>query len=72
MNCDTSQHSHTVEVTVTVDEHDRGSRAKVQLRWRDRTLIGFGLSHLEIDNTGEQLALAQAFSDLGRQLSCLS
>lgn len=72
MDCNTSQHSHEVDVTVAVNEHDRGHRAKVQLRWRGRTLVGFGVSYVEIDNAGEQLAMAQAFSDLSHQLSCLS
>jgi uncharacterized protein YgfB (UPF0149 family) len=73
MNHNTSQNSQTVAVTITStsDEHDRGSRAVARLRWRGHTLIGFGLSHSEIDNVGDQLALAQAFSDLSRQLSCI-
>jgi hypothetical protein len=71
MNHNTSQNSKTVAITITSDEHDHGSRAVARLRWRGHTLIGFGLSHIEIDNVGEQLALAQAFSDLSRQLSCI-
>jgi hypothetical protein len=44
-----------------------------RLRWRDRTLIGSGLSRIGVDNgvpaeSGEQLALARALSDLTRQL----
>ncbi|WAJ42905.1 DUF1876 family protein [Mycobacterium sp. Aquia_216] len=72
MHHNTSQSSQTVEVTITCDEHDRRSCAMARLRWRGHTLIGFGLSHVEIDNIGEQLALAQAFSDLSRQLSSIS
>lgn len=72
MNDNTSQHSQTVAVTITSDEHHRRRRAVARLRWRGHTLIGFGLSHGEVDNVGEQLALAQAFSDLSRQLSCIS
>lgn len=72
MHRNTSQSSQTVAVTITSDEHDRRSRAVARLRWRGHTLIGFGLSHVEVDNIGEQLALAQAFSDLSRQLSYIS
>jgi len=71
MNRNISQNSETVAVTITSDEHDRRSRAVARLRWRGHTLIGFGLSHVEVDNVGEQLALAQAFSDLSRQLSSI-
>ncbi|WP_118915306.1 dsRBD fold-containing protein [Mycobacterium shigaense] len=69
MNCDISRQPDIVDVTVTVDDHGRGHRAKAELRWRGRTLTGFGLSYVEIDNAGEQLAMAQAFSDLSNQLS---
>jgi Rv2632c-like len=72
MNHNISQHSQSVAVTITSDQHDHRRRAVARLRWRGHTLVGFGLSHVEVDNVGEQLALAQAFSDLSRQLSCIS
>lgn len=71
MNNNTSQ-AKMVAITIMLDEHGRCSRAMARLKWRGRTLIGFGQSHVEIDNVGEQLAMAQAFSDLSRQLSSVS
>ncbi|MCV7413055.1 hypothetical protein AWC05_11600 [Mycobacterium florentinum] len=72
MNRNRSQNSQTIAVTITSDESARTSRAVARLQWRGRTLVGFGLSHAEVDNIGEQLAMAQAFSDLGHQLTCIS
>ena len=72
MSSDNVQHGQTLTITVTLDEHDRGSRAAARLQWRDCSLTGFGLSRIEVDNLGKQQALARALSDLSRQLSAPS
>lgn len=77
MSHNTSQRMQDLAVTITLDEHERRSRAVARLRWRDRTLIGSGRSRIGVDNgvpaeSGEQLALARALSDLTRQLLVLS
>lgn len=42
MSHNTSQRAQDLAVTITLDEHERRSRAVARLRWRDRTLIGSG------------------------------
>ena len=46
MSHNTSQRAQDLAVTITLDEHERRSRAVARLRWRDRTLIGSGPSRI--------------------------
>ena len=69
MNRDTGEPSPAVTVSVTLQQRARGSQAVARLRWQGRNMTGVGLSRVEADIVGDQLALARALSDLGRQLS---
>ncbi len=70
----TTGHIHkrwTVEVSI--DEHEGHTRAKARLHWRDRESVGVGLARLNpadrnVDDIGDELAVARALSDLGRRL----
>jgi hypothetical protein len=63
----------TWTVAVTIDEHDNRTRAKAQLTWRGRHLVGVGSARLnptdyDVPEIGDELAAARALSDLGHQL----
>lgn len=60
-------------VTVAFDEFHGHSRAVARLSWHGETLVGRGLSRLDVGDEiehpiGETLALARALSALARQL----
>jgi hypothetical protein len=60
-------------VEVTFDEHEKRTRAKAQLKWRGRHLVGVGTARLsptdyDVPEIGDELAAARAFSDLAHQL----
>ena len=58
---------------VLVDEHEKRTRARVQLSWRGEELVGVGLARLDpadepVAAIGDELAIARALSDLAHQL----
>jgi hypothetical protein len=60
-------------VEVSIDEGPGMTRAKAQLRWHDREIVGVGTSRLDpadrsVSEIGDELAAARAVSDLGRRL----
>lgn len=61
------------QVTISVDEHPKRTRAIVEMPWRDQVLTGVGLAHRnpadrDIPEIGDELAVARALSDLADQL----
>jgi hypothetical protein len=60
-------------VEISIDEHEGRTRAKARLRWRDRESVGVGLARLNpadrnVDDIGDELAVARALSDLSNRL----
>lgn len=60
-------------VEISVDEHEKRTRAKARLDWRGKPLVGVGLAHrnptdYNVSEIGDELATARALSDLGHQL----
>ncbi|WP_454561337.1 DUF1876 domain-containing protein [Mycobacterium haemophilum] len=58
---------------ILVDEHEKRTRAKVQLSWQGNELVGVGLARLDpadepVAAIGDELAIARALSDLAHQL----
>ena len=60
-------------VDIAIDEHEGQTRATARLRWRDQESVGVGLARLNpadrnVDDIGDELAVARALTDLGRRL----
>ena len=60
-------------VEISIDEHEGRTRAKARLRWRDQESVGVGLARLNpadrnVDDIGDELAVARALSDLSNRL----
>ena len=69
-------HKHwTVEISI--DEHEGHTRANARLRWRDQESVGVGLARLNpadrnVDDIGDELAVARALADLARRLMAVT
>jgi hypothetical protein len=64
-------------VTLAIDEHHGRTYAKVELEWGSAHLAGLGVSYRHpadqlMRDTGQELAMARALSDLADQVSALS
>jgi hypothetical protein len=60
-------------VHISIDEHEGQTRAKARMRWRDQASVGVGLARLNpadrnVDDIGDELAVARALADLARRL----
>ena len=60
-------------IKISRDEREGQARATALLRGRDQESVGVGVSRLKTDNRvvasiGDELAVARALSDLGRQM----
>jgi hypothetical protein len=64
-------------VEISIDEHEGRTRAKARLRWRDQESVGVGLARLNpadhnVDDIGDELAVARALSDLSNRLTAIT
>ena len=60
-------------VAVSIDEHERRTRATARLRWRGADLVGVGVARLDPGDRSvapicDELAVARALSNLANQL----
>ena len=64
-------------VTLAIDEHHGRTYAKVELEWGSAQLAGLGVAYRHpadqlTRDTGQELAMARALSDLADQVAALS
>jgi hypothetical protein len=64
-------------VDIVIDEHEDRTRAKARLRWRDQESVGVGLARLNpadrnVNDIGDELAVARALADLARRLMAVT
>ena len=64
-------------VDISIDEHEGHTRANASLRWRGQESVGVGLARLNpadrnVDDIGDELAVARALADLARRLMAVT